>query len=466
MFKTDTTANSGDKICVTARITPINGDCDSTNNNYGYCFSVVNSHDPNIKEVYPLNFPIGYDEYFTYTIHFQNTGSSPAKNIRLLDSLDKKFDLSTFEVINYSHSNSSTLIGNILQVSYRDIMLDDSIFNEKLSHGFFQYRIKTKKPINEIQYFKNRALIYFDYNPPINTNTVISSTINYNNYLTIPDSNFVNLLHKNYPSAMVGNKMDTSNIFIKKESNLNLSNSNIYDLNGIQYFVSLKNLDFSNNNIHYILSKLPDSITYLDCSNNNLFYINNLPVNLKTLKCNKNKLNSLPSLPNSLSYVDCRDNIISALPKLPNNLKVLLCNNNKIYCFPVFSDSLQIINLSNNPFICLQNYVKAMGDDTLNILICPSQDACTKSLNLQNELLKNIFIYPNPAENTLTIERVSNLTDKVRVCITSINGQELYHNQLDLSNKQTIDISAFASGVYFVNVQDETTTDVIKVVKK
>jgi len=47
-----------------------------------------------------------------------------------------------------------------------------------------------------------------------------------------------------------------------------------------------------------------------------------------------------------------------------------------------------------------------------------------------------------------------------------VNGQVLFTNKLDLSNKQTVDLSDFSPGVYFVHVQNENTTDVIKVIKK
>jgi uncharacterized repeat protein (TIGR01451 family) len=65
--------------------------------------NVVNSYDPNMKEVYPVNVLPGYDDWFTYTIHFQNTGNAPAFNIRLRDTLDANLDINSFEVRGYSH---------------------------------------------------------------------------------------------------------------------------------------------------------------------------------------------------------------------------------------------------------------------------------------------------------------------------------------------------------------------------
>lgn len=174
-FVTDTTAKADDQICVVAQITPTNGDYNLSNNNYEFCYYVINSHDPNLKEVYPANFKPGYEGYFTYTIHFQNTGNAPAFNIRLLDTLDKAFDLTTFEVLNYSHANRVSLNGNIMNVYFKNIQLQDSTSNEEESHGFIQYRIKPKKAVSESDQIKNTAHIYFDFNEAVVTNTTIST---------------------------------------------------------------------------------------------------------------------------------------------------------------------------------------------------------------------------------------------------------------------------------------------------
>ena len=173
-FITDTTAKADDQICINAQITPLNGDYNAANNSYDFCYSVINSHDPNLKEVYPVSFKPGYEGYFTYTIHFQNTGNAPAFNIRLLDTLDNAFDLTTFEVLNYSHANRVSLNGNMMNVYFKNIQLQDSTTNEKESHGFIQYRIKPKKAVSESDQIKNTAHIYFDFNEAVVTNTTLS----------------------------------------------------------------------------------------------------------------------------------------------------------------------------------------------------------------------------------------------------------------------------------------------------
>jgi len=173
-FSTSTFSLIGDSICVDVSVTPTVGDINPGNNTYHSCFNVFNSLDPNMKEVYPVNVLPGYDGYFTYTIHFQNTGTAPAQNIRIVDTLSNNLDLETFKVINYSHNNVTSLNGNILTIRFPNIMLHDSINNDPESKGFIQYKIKPKGNLPDGTQIKNTAFIYFDYNAPVATNTTIN----------------------------------------------------------------------------------------------------------------------------------------------------------------------------------------------------------------------------------------------------------------------------------------------------
>jgi len=174
-FMTDTTAQANDQICVHVEISPNPIDADTTNNVYDFCYNVVNSYDPNMKEVYPVNVLPGYDDWFTYTIHFQNTGNAPAFNIRLRDTLDTQLDLNTFEVLGYSHPANVTVSGNILTVRFNNIMLPDSTSDYEGSMGYFQYRIKPFPNLPLGSQINNTAYIYFDYNAPIITNTTTNN---------------------------------------------------------------------------------------------------------------------------------------------------------------------------------------------------------------------------------------------------------------------------------------------------
>jgi uncharacterized repeat protein (TIGR01451 family) len=174
IFTTDTTAQAGDEICGNITVNPVAGDNNPNNNSYKFCYSVINSYDPNMKEVYPVNVSPGFQDWFTYTIHFQNTGTAPAFNIRLTDTLSANLDLETFQVINYSHLNTVALNNNALTFRFPNIMLPDSTTNSEGSKGFVQYRIKPKANLPLGTQIKNTANIYFDYNAPIITNTTLN----------------------------------------------------------------------------------------------------------------------------------------------------------------------------------------------------------------------------------------------------------------------------------------------------
>jgi uncharacterized repeat protein (TIGR01451 family) len=171
LFTTNTNAQIGEQICVHVEVTPISGDINPLNNIKDYCYNVVNSYDPNYKEVYPTDVAPLFQDWLTYTIHFQNLGNAPAFNIRILDTLDSNLDFQTFEVLNYSHFNTTTLQNGIVTFRFPNIMLPDSASNPSGSQGFVQYRIKPLANLPVGTLIENTAHIYFDFNPAIVTNT-------------------------------------------------------------------------------------------------------------------------------------------------------------------------------------------------------------------------------------------------------------------------------------------------------
>jgi uncharacterized repeat protein (TIGR01451 family) len=154
-----------------------------------------------MKEVYPVNVLPGYDDWFNYTIHFQNTGNAPAFNIRLRDTLDANLDINSFEVRGYSHPAQISINGNILTVRFNNIMLPDSTSDYEGSMGYFQYRLKPLPNLPNGTQIENTAYIYFDYNAPIITNTTQNNfdmTVKTNN--TLPQASHLSL----YPNPSNG----------------------------------------------------------------------------------------------------------------------------------------------------------------------------------------------------------------------------------------------------------------------
>jgi len=177
LFTTNINAQINDFVCVNVQVTPIIGDNNPTDNIKDYCYRVVNSYDPNYKEVYPIDVGSLFNDWFTYTIHFQNLGTAPAIFIKVLDTLDSNLDYETLEVINYSHNCITALFDSILDFRFPNILLPDSASNPSGSQGFVQYRIKPKANLIAGTQIENTAHIYFDYNPAVVTNTTVNNFI-------------------------------------------------------------------------------------------------------------------------------------------------------------------------------------------------------------------------------------------------------------------------------------------------
>jgi hypothetical protein len=185
---------------------PIN-DFDSTNNTLHECYPVRASFDPNEKWITPEVADTSVHE-FTYTIVFQNTGTAPASNICIIDTLDSDLKISSFEIIGASHEVSTQIFpGNILRFYFNSINLPDSTNDEPNSHGFVKYRISRKTNTGAGTMITNTAYIYFDYNAPVVTNTtsvVISSPVGINDIASDeisiypnPSHNFISISSKN-----------------------------------------------------------------------------------------------------------------------------------------------------------------------------------------------------------------------------------------------------------------------------
>ncbi len=145
---------------------------------------VTGSFDPNEILVSPRNDPNNYyfmdvDTAMNYTIYFQNTGTDTAFNIVVVDSLDQHLIPSTFEMLASSHPCHYDLSGqHTLRFYFDNILLPDSNVNEPMSHGYLKYKIKPQLylPLNPYL-INNRGDIYFDFNPAVQTNTVVSAMV-------------------------------------------------------------------------------------------------------------------------------------------------------------------------------------------------------------------------------------------------------------------------------------------------
>lgn len=180
---TSTSAVIGDVVCFDVSITPTMGDVDTTNNQKQYCYTVMNSYDPNYKAVYPKgecfeNYVLDNQE-LTYTVHFQNTGTSPAIDVFIMDTLNANLDINTVRIVGKSHDNLVTEVVdvNTLKFIFDNINLPDSTSDEAASHGFVIFTVQPIATISSPSRVENSVGIYFDFNEPIFTNTVFNTFV-------------------------------------------------------------------------------------------------------------------------------------------------------------------------------------------------------------------------------------------------------------------------------------------------
>jgi len=139
---------------------------------------VTCSYDPNDKFT---DFAGYTDEHhfilreddLTYNIRFQNTGNAPANDVIIRDTLDvEHLDLTSFLPLYGSHEFTTTISPEgVVAFQFININLPDSICCPIESQGFVAYKIKPREDANGGDVITNNAFIYFDENPPIETNT-------------------------------------------------------------------------------------------------------------------------------------------------------------------------------------------------------------------------------------------------------------------------------------------------------
>ena len=248
-YHIDSTANPFDSICLLLSITPFS-DFNPLNNQKYYCYSILDSYDPNNLSVYPQGVCvpnlIDTNDRLIYTINFQNTGISQAINVCLLDQIDTNLDITTLHVLGSSYPvQIEFLPNNMVKFRMNGIYLSDFYSDEAESHGYLIFEIDQKENIPENSVINNSVSIYFDFNAPVVTNSV---------HNTVVDVIYVN----NYVTKQVS----ACDSFVV--------NSNVYYSSG-NYFLSLVdqygcdslvnlNLSITNNTIDNMVNYVGDSL--------------------------------------------------------------------------------------------------------------------------------------------------------------------------------------------------------------
>lgn len=173
----------GRELISTASVLPAESDANEADNIFELNQLVTGSFDPNDKLVTPTGYgsqgfiPQNTDELL-YTIRFQNMGTDTAFNIVVKDVIDASLDVSSFTMVSASHPYTFTIENGEATWNFNNVLLPHVGVNEPGSHGYITFSIDLKENLPIGTVIQNNANIFFDFNPPVLTNTVVNTIKN------------------------------------------------------------------------------------------------------------------------------------------------------------------------------------------------------------------------------------------------------------------------------------------------
>ncbi|WP_425075778.1 DUF7619 domain-containing protein [Psychroserpens sp. S379A] len=251
------TVSLGQLVNNSVDIEVLPGDIVPSNNSSSLTQTIVGSYDPNdITERHGpeiVHSEFTTDDYLTYTIRFENTGTANAINVRIEDLLDEQLDESTLKMVDASHAYTLERIGKQLEWNFFGIDLPPSEDdNSLIGHGFLTFKIKPFPDYAIGDIIPNTAEIYFDFNPAIITNTWLTEFVE--EELSVTDFTFEGL--KIYPIPTKNN--------LVIENNTIIDNITVTSILGQQILYK----DIKNTTAHIGLSNITNGVYFVTLSSN------------------------------------------------------------------------------------------------------------------------------------------------------------------------------------------------------
>lgn len=171
----------GTQLTSTA-VAPLAGDVVPANNLASAEQNVTGSFDPNdITVNYSRLTPaqVAGGQPLDYTIRFQNMGTDTAFTVLVQDTLNfQKLNGASLQLVAQSHNCTWSLSGTgVLTVRFVHIHLPHRNVDVIRSQGFVRFRVQPRTTLTVGEIIPNHARIYFDYNPPVRTNTAITTVL-------------------------------------------------------------------------------------------------------------------------------------------------------------------------------------------------------------------------------------------------------------------------------------------------
>ncbi len=250
------TVNLGQTLTNSVAVSVPVGDIYPNNNNANLTQTIVGSYDPNDKneargpKIVFNNFSA--NDFLTYTIQFENTGTADAETVKIVDVLDNKLDETSVKMIAASHNYNLIRTNKTLTWKFDGIDLPPSVPNTTIGHGFVTFQIKPKAGYVLGDIIPNLAKIYFDFNPAIVTNTFSTEFVQALKNENFAQQNFTifpnpvqNILSIQSTKNLIIDTLEIFDVLGKKHISQKGS-TNTIDVSALSsgiYFVRLKSLD-------------------------------------------------------------------------------------------------------------------------------------------------------------------------------------------------------------------------------
>lgn len=180
MTGTDASVLINDELEFKGEIVNASTDCNLEDNSLIQKYNVYGAIDPNDILVYPKGYgEEGYilpDQLLTYTIRFENVGNFATQNVSIVDAIPQELDMNTFKIVSTSHDNISTeIVDNKVTFKLENVFLPPTEIDSKASQGYVTFSILPKKGLAIETKIRNNAVIAFDDENSMKTNTVTNT---------------------------------------------------------------------------------------------------------------------------------------------------------------------------------------------------------------------------------------------------------------------------------------------------
>lgn len=485
---------------------------------------LVCAYDPNDKAVTPKGIDsVGYialEQDLEYLIRFQNTGNDTALTVIIRDQLDPSLNFTSVNPISSSHQPMHVNVDQNGEVEFifENIMLPDSNVDFLGSQGFVKFSVSQIPDLLPNTPIENTAEIYFDYNPPVITNT----TLNTIECHTLP----IPAVSYNSPYLEAGVEGEFSyQWYLDGEEIEGAIGETLMPLNDGYYYVSVTDIydcTETSNEFNYFVTttNLP---TLHICENDSLSIFGNYEFESGIFVDSLISLQGFDSLVyqelvvhdnNYLEFefqacsgdsiligdayyfvatqiVDSLQSVYGCDSVVVNEIEFFdlpevtlapfdfdtVCVNHPPYELPEGLPSggnyigSGVINGNFNPesvgegfytiYYTYSNEFGCQGADSTSITV----ELCLSTVDQLTDL--GLKVYPNPTEGEIVFQKKVKSGRDFDISIFDSNSK-LIANQIFLRNKDrlVIDISKEASGIYFVHIFLDSEKHVLKLIKR